>query len=243
MAKAFNGVPVLRGVNLTIRRGETMVILGASGSGKTILLKLIIGLHGADSGEIYLKGQRIDKMKEEDFMRIRTQIGVLFQSGALFDSLTVGHNVAFPLVEHTTLSRKAIARIVSEKLTLVDLVNVEEKMPVELSGGMKKRVALARAIALDPELILYDEPTAGLDPITSDTINDLILTLQKVLNVTSIVVTHDIESAFRVGDRLAFLSEGVIEFIGTIKEARASRNQNLQAFIGDNRGSAHYERT
>jgi len=229
--KSFDAKPVLRGVDLDVVRGQTVVVLGGSGSGKSVLLRHAIRLHQPDSGEVWVDGQEITGCDEEQLIETRKKVGMLFQAGALFDSMTVFDNVAFALVEHTDWGAERIAARVAEVLGLVELPGVEELMPADLSGGMRKRVALARAIALAPRALLYDEPTTGLDPITSSTINGLIRSLQQRLGVTSIVVTHDIHSAFTVGDRIAFLDEGRILFQGTTEEARCADVPKLRSFL------------
>lgn len=231
--KAFDGKVVLRGLDLEISRGETVVVLGGSGSGKSVLLRHTVGLHRPDRGEVWVDGTEITALEEEDdaLLEVRKKVGMLFQAGALFDSMTVFENVAFALREHTDWEEDRIRSRVREVLDLVELEEVEELMPSDLSGGMRKRVALARAIALAPRGILYDEPTTGLDPITANSINGLIRSLQRRLGVTSIVVTHDIQSAFTVGDRIAFLHDGTIRFLGTVAEAKASREPLLRNFL------------
>jgi phospholipid/cholesterol/gamma-HCH transport system ATP-binding protein len=229
--KAFGGRPVLTGVNLEVAPGESVVILGGSGSGKSVLLRHTIALHRPDRGQVWVDGVEVSDLSEEDLRETRKKVGMLFQAGALFDSMTVYGNVAFPLNEHTDWPEDKVAARVSEVLSLVELSEVEEKMPADLSGGMRKRVALARAIALAPRGVLYDEPTTGLDPITANAINRLIRGLQKRLGITSIVVTHDIQSAFQVADRIAFLYQGKIEFVGTTQEAQASREPLLREFL------------
>src|SRR5438094_6382863 len=199
--KAFGTKEVLQGITFGIRRGETMVVLGGSGSGKSVLIRHIIGLHRPDRGRVVVDGENIVDYDEEALTPVRKKVAMLFQGGALFDSMSVLENVAYGLREHTNLPDERIREIVRAKLALVGLEGVEGLMPSELSGGMKKRVALARSIAMDPQCILYDEPTTGLDPVTANTINDLMRNLQRRLEVTSVVVTHDIESAFFVGDR------------------------------------------
>jgi phospholipid/cholesterol/gamma-HCH transport system ATP-binding protein len=213
--KRFGRLVVLNGVDLNIEAGKCLVIIGASGTGKSVLLKHIVGLLRPDFGEVWFDGQRIDNLDERSLMRIRQRIGFLLQMGALFDSFTVHHNIAFPLMEHTHKSEAEINQIVQHKLAMVGLPGIGAKMPAELSGGQKKRVALARAIALNPEVILYDEPTTGLDPVRSDVINELIIKLQRELRVTSIVVTHDMHSAFKVADRMVMLHDGKIVYDGT----------------------------
>lgn len=229
--KSFDGKAVLCGVQLGIPRGQTVVVLGGSGSGKSVLLRHAIGLHRPDAGRVIVDGEEITHLTEEHLLETRKKVGMLFQAGALFDSMTVLENVAYALREHTDRSEEEIRGRVREVLALVELENVEDLMPADLSGGMRKRVALARAIALAPRALLYDEPTTGLDPITANTINRLIRSLQQRLGVTSIVVTHDIHSAFAVGDRMAFLSDGRILFEGTVAEARHSEEPKLKNFL------------
>jgi phospholipid/cholesterol/gamma-HCH transport system ATP-binding protein len=229
--KSYEGLRVLAGVDLDIRQGETITILGGSGTGKSVLLKLISGLEKPDQGTIRIDKRNIIPLDEDALVPIRKKIGMLFQGAALFDSLSAGENVAYPIREHFRLPEERIQRIVREKLRLVGLDGVEEKMPAELSGGMKKRVGLARAIAIEPEIILYDEPTTGLDPANTQRINQLIVELQKILKVTSIVVTHDLDSAYQVTDRLALLYKGRIAMTGTKKEFKASAIKEVQDFI------------
>ena len=229
--KSFNNFQVLQGLDLGIKRGETITILGGSGTGKSVLLKLIAGLGKPNQGEIRIDKRDIVPLKEDELVPIRRKIGMLFQGAALFDSLSAGENVAYPIREHFRIPEEEIQGIVREKLRLVGLEGVEEKMPAELSGGMKKRVGLARAIAIDPEIILYDEPTTGLDPANTQRINQLIVELQKILKVTSIVVTHDLDSAYMVTDRLALLHRGQIVMVGTKEEFETSEIQEVQDFI------------
>ncbi len=229
--KAYGPKQVLRGASLQVYRGEVLVILGGSGTGKSVTLRHMLGLEAPDAGRVVVEEEDVTDLPEEELYRIRKKFGMLFQSGALFDSMTVFENVAFPLREHTDMSEEEIARNVREKLELVNLPNTEHLMPVDLSGGMRKRVGLARSIVLDPKVILYDEPTTGLDPITAQTINELIVDLQAKLNVTSVVVTHDIHSAFSVGDRIAFLHQGVFEWVGSMDDARDSDHPVLREFL------------
>jgi phospholipid/cholesterol/gamma-HCH transport system ATP-binding protein len=231
VSKRFGRLVVLNGVTLNIEQGQSLVIIGASGTGKSVLLKHIVGLLRPDNGEVWFDGKRIDNLRERDLVAVRKQFGFLFQMGALFDSLTVDDNIAFPLVEHTRKPPEEIAKLVKEKLSLVGLPEVGKKMPGELSGGQKKRVALARAIALGPRVILYDEPTTGLDPIRADVINELILKLQRELKVTSIVVTHDMQSAFKVGDRIVMLDQGKVIFDGPPDDIRATQNETVHRFV------------
>lgn len=229
--KTFGSKRVLQGVNLEVLRGETVVVLGGSGSGKSVLLKHTIGLMRPDSGQVIVDGEDITGYDEEQLIPVRKKVGMLFQGGALFDSMSVHENVAFALREHTDMSDEEISVRVREKLELVEMEEAMELMPSDLSGGMKKRVALARSIAMEPAALLYDEPTTGLDPVTASTINDMIRNLQRRLSVTSIVVTHDIRSAFTVGDRIAFLQDGVLSFVGTVEEAQRSPDERLQRFL------------
>ncbi|MDB5358602.1 MAG: putative transporter ATP-binding protein [Phycisphaerales bacterium] len=229
--KQFGRLLVLNHVNLSITEGQTLVVIGASGSGKSVMLKHIVGLLKPDEGEVWYDGIRIDTLSERQLAPIRQQFGFLFQMGALFDSMTVEENVAFPLVEHTNKTPEEIDHIVGQKLAMVGLPEARKKMPAELSGGQRKRIALARAIALDPRVILYDEPTTGLDPIRADVINELILKLKRELHVTSVVVTHDMHSAFKVADRIVMLFQGNFIFDGTPEEISRSENSVVQHFV------------
>jgi phospholipid/cholesterol/gamma-HCH transport system ATP-binding protein len=231
VSKRFGRLIVLRHLDLKIEKGQSLVVIGASGTGKSVMLKHIVGLLRPDDGEVYFDGKRIDDLPERDLMIIRERFGFLFQMGALFDSLSVEQNIAFPLVEHTNKSGDDIHAVVTEKLRLVGLPEVSKKMPMELSGGQRKRVALARAIALDPEVILYDEPTTGLDPVRSDVINELIIKLKRELNVTSLVVTHDMQSAFKVADRIVMLHEGRLIFDGSPDEIKSTDNDVVRRFV------------
>jgi phospholipid/cholesterol/gamma-HCH transport system ATP-binding protein len=231
LKKRFGHQVVLNGVNLSIERGQSLVIIGASGSGKSVTLKHMTGLLRPDHGEVWFDGHRVDTLPERKLVPIRKRFGFLFQMGALFDSLSVEDNIAFPLVEHTHKTKEEIHEIVHHKLRLVGLPEVGRKMPAELSGGQRKRIGLARAIALNPEVILYDEPTTGLDPIRSDVINELIIKLKRELNVTSVVVTHDMTSAFKVGDRIVMLHEGKLIFDGTPDEVRNTDNEIVRRFV------------
>lgn len=234
--KWFGTHHVLKGVDLTINEGETIVIIGRSGCGKSVLLKHIMAILEPDQGDILIDGHSMFSMEPEEQDQFRLRLGMLFQGAALFDSLNVRENVGFSLDEHTALPEKEISRKVSEKLGLVGLRNIEELMPASLSGGMKKRVGLARAICNEPKIILYDEPTTGLDPINADVINDLILRMQDRLKVVSIVVTHDMTSAYKVANRIAMLYNGRIIAVGTPDEIKHSSDPVVQQFIT---GSAH----
>ena len=232
--KSFNGILVHNGINLSIIEGEIISLLGGSGSGKSVLLKELIGLMKPDKGDIILLNNNVTQMNEEALIALREHIGMLFQGAALFDSLTVFENIAYPLREHLKLTEKEIQKRVADKLHLVGLSGIEKKMPDELSGGMKKRVGLARAIATEPKIILYDEPTTGLDPMTAQRINDLIIELQKKLGITTIVVTHDLHCVKTVSDRIAMLHEGKIVAVGTWEELVTSNIQVVQDFISGN---------
>ena len=229
--KSFGTKQVLRGVDMRIEDGEALVIIGQSGCGKSVFLKHLVGLLDPDEGEIFVDGDQISHSKRADVYRIRMKFGVLFQSAALFDSMTVAQNVGLGLVEHTTMTKGEIDKRIAECLELVSLSDTEELMPSELSGGMRKRVGLARAIALKPQYVLYDEPTTGLDPITADSINDLIIRLQRELNVTSIVVTHDMVSAFKIADRLVMLHLGQVVFSGSEQQIKTQSIDIVRRFI------------
>ena len=229
--KSFNTKQVLCGVNLHINRGETMVVIGGSGSGKSVLIKHIIGLLIPDEGNVTINGVDIFSLSEGELNNTRKKFGMLFQGAALFDSLTVWENVGFALKQHTDLSKEEIRDIASRKLEMVGLRGIEDLMPSELSGGMRKRVGLARAIAMEPEILLYDEPTTGLDPIMADAINDLILDMKNKINVTGIAITHDMTSAYKIGDRIAMLYEGRIHGVGTPDEIKLSDDPVIRQFI------------
>ena len=231
VTKNFGGKNVLNGLSLEIPRGETLVIMGQSGCGKSVLLKIITGLMSADSGEIWFDGTEISSLNGKKINNLRRKIGMLFQSAALFDSMTVAENVAFMLDQHTTLDKREMRKVVDEKLSLVDLEGVQDLRPAELSGGMRKRVGLARALAFDPEVILYDEPTTGLDPVTCTEINQLIKDLHERLQVTSVVVTHDMHSAFSVATRMAMIHEGKQVAYGRPDEIINIDDPILQQFI------------
>jgi len=231
LEKAFGTKPVLRGLTLDVPAGETLVVLGGSGSGKSVLLKHMNALLIPDAGEVEVDGVVLQGLDEDALVPVRRNVAMLFQQGALFDSLTVGENIAYPLREHRLLPPGAIPGRVRQALEMVDLAGSERLMPAELSGGMRKRAALARALVLEPRALLYDEPTTGLDPVVAAKINHLIRDVQRRLGVSSVVVTHDLGSAFLVADRIAFLHEGRIRFIGTPDEARASRDPFLHEFL------------
>jgi len=234
----------LNGIDLEIYEGETMVIMGGSGCGKSTLLRTLIGLLKPEQGEIHIFDQDMAGASEHEKNNIRKRFGMLFQSAALFNSLSVGDNVALPLREHTRLDPGIIKIIVRVKLKLVGLTGFENFMPYQISGGMKKRVALARAIALDPKIIFYDEPGAGLDPITASMIDHLIRDLSKKLGITSVVVTHEMKSAFRIADRVAVLHKGKVAALGTSSEIENSQNPYVRQFInGEIEGPVSFEET
>jgi phospholipid/cholesterol/gamma-HCH transport system ATP-binding protein len=229
--KSFNGNPVLKGVDLKVWPGTTSVILGGSGSGKTVLMKHIMGLFKPDRGDVIVDGENITKMDRRELSRFRTRMGMVFQSSALFDSLTVFENVAFPLREHTKLSEEEIEARVKEKLAVVELYEVEQKYPAELSGGMRKRVALARAIVREPKLVLYDEPTTGLDPLTTESVDEMIIGARQKLGVTSVVISHDIGSTFHIADHVAMLHDGRIVEEGPPDKVRHSQEPHTRHFL------------
>ena len=231
LSKKFGDRSVLTDVNLEIYKGETFVIMGGSGCGKSTLLRHMIGSFRPDSGRIYVLGKDIGSLDENKMDEIRKRFGMSFQSSALFDSMTVGENVSLTLKEHTKLEGSVIDIVIKMKLELVGLRGFEDLLPSQLSGGMKKRVGLARAIAMDPEIIFYDEPTAGLDPVVGGVIDKLILDLSKKLSITSVVVTHDMNSVFRIADRVAMLYEGKVIEVGTAEEIRNSQNEIVKQFI------------
>ena len=231
LVKNIGAQEILRGVDLEVSRGETLAIIGRSGGGKSVLLKHLIGLMRPDAGDIWIEGQNIIGMNERSLASIRQKVGILFQGAALFDSMTVAENIAFPLREAGERNPKVLQTKVAEILEVMELSGEEEKMPVNLSGGMKKRVGLARSIIRQPSCILYDEPTSGLDPVVSDSINRLIRRLQRRFGVTSIVVTHDMKNAFDVADRIAYLHEGRMYFHGTPDELRQSPDNLIQDFL------------
>ncbi|WP_311195167.1 ABC transporter ATP-binding protein [Selenomonas noxia] len=231
VSKRFGEKVALKDISLTIEKGETIAIIGGSGSGKSTLLRLMIGLDRPSGGEIHIGGDNITAMSENVLDRVRLRMGMVFQYSALFDSMSVGENVAFGLREHTDKGDDEIRHIVAEKLELVGLPDVEEMMPQELSGGMKKRVGLARAIATDPEIIFYDEPSSGLDPIMTAKIDELIIDMQRKLDVTSVVVTHDMVSASRIADRIAMIYDGELIAVDTVERFQNIADERVQAFF------------
>ncbi|MDP2980580.1 MAG: ABC transporter ATP-binding protein, partial [Candidatus Omnitrophota bacterium] len=231
LSKSFTSSKVLDNLNLIINSGEVIVIIGRSGCGKSVLLKHIIGLIKPDMGQVIVSGNDMTRLEEYEMDKIRLSFGMLFQGAALFDSMTVGENVGFTLREHTDIPEGEIRKKVANSLELVGLKGIEKLMPAELSGGMKKRVGLARAICNNPKIILYDEPTTGLDPIMADAINDLIIDLNSKLNVTSIVVTHDMVSAYKIADRIAMLYKGKIIAIGAPGEIKNTKDPIVKQFI------------
>lgn len=231
LVQGFGDNRVLRGLDLTIDDGETMVVIGASGCGKSVMLKCIIGLLKVDSGAIMVDGKDVTQIGVKELYGLRKRFGMVFQSSALFDSLSVGENLSLALREHTDNPSERIGEIVEEKLGLVGLSGTEHLRPAELSGGMKKRVAIARAIVMEPDYVLYDEPTTGLDPITADRIDDLIRDLQSKLSITTIAVTHDMKSAYKIADRIAMLHQGKIIFSGTPDETKEVENPVVKQFI------------
>ena len=233
--KSFGNNKVLRGVNLEINDGETLVIIGRSGCGKSVMLKTIIGLLEPDAGEIIVEGKIINLLSKRELYEVRKKFGFLFQGAALFDSMTVGENVGLALTENTNMSKADIKNIVAEKLEIVGLPGIEEMNPADLSGGMKKRVSLARSLSTNPSYILYDEPTTGLDPVMSDQIDDLIKKLAEKLKVTSVVVTHDIFSVYDVAQRVAMMHEGKIYFDGSPKDLVESNDELIVGFLNRTR--------
>ncbi len=229
--KAFGERKILKGMNIQVKKGETMVILGPSGTGKSVSLKHITGLLDPDDGECFIFGESISYADDKKKEKLRSRLGVLFQSGALINWLTVYENVALPLREHKIAEGAELDRIVMEKLKWLDLIPAKDTLPGNISGGMKKRVGLARALTSQPEIVMYDEPTSGLDPVMSNVINDLVIRMQKELGLTSIVVTHDMSSAYRIADRISFLYEGKVLFCGNSEELQNSKNAVIQQFI------------
>ena len=229
--KAFGPKQVLAGFTLDVPEGETMVIIGYSGTGKSVAIKHIVGLLEPDAGEVWVDGNEVSRLPRRELYRLRAKIGYVFQFAALFDSLSIGENVAMGLRKQGELNGREIAVRVEEALDLVDLPGVAERFPAELSGGMRKRVGIARAIALRPKYILYDEPTTGLDPVTSAVIDQLMVRMREKLGVTGIVITHDMRSAFTVGTRMAMLYEGRVHWEGTLDEIRATQDPIVRQFI------------
>jgi phospholipid/cholesterol/gamma-HCH transport system ATP-binding protein len=229
--KSFGPKRVLQGFTLDVEEGETMVIIGYSGSGKSVAIKHIVGLLEPDNGTVFVDDLEVPKLPRRELYELRSRIGYVFQFAALFDSMPIGENVAMGLRKQGKMTQKQITDRVAEVLDLVDLPNVETRFPAELSGGMRKRVGLARAIALRPKYILYDEPTTGLDPVTSAVIDDLMIRMRERLEVTSIVITHDMRSAYRVGTRIAMLYEGKVRQVGTVDEIRNTRDPVVRQFV------------
>jgi phospholipid/cholesterol/gamma-HCH transport system ATP-binding protein len=229
--KFFGPQPVLNGVNLSVANGESIVIIGASGGGKSVLLKILIGLFAPDSGAVLVDGENIVGMTERQLLKVRRKFGMLFQSAALFDSMTVAENIAFPLLRERRWPREELRQKIAEAREMVELRGIEEKKPSALSGGMRKRVGLARAIVYRPQILLYDEPTTGLDPVVADSIDHLIINIHQRLKVTSITVTHDLRSAARVGQRILMLHEGQIYFGGTPDEVFSSTDPVVSRFV------------
>jgi phospholipid/cholesterol/gamma-HCH transport system ATP-binding protein len=234
--KSFNSHKVLDGINLDIEKGTTVVVIGRSGCGKSVMLKHIVGILQPERGTVSVNGRDLGELSDKELEDVRMKMGMVFQGGALFDSMTVGENVGFGLIEHADISHKELFERIEESLYMVGLCGIANLMPSELSGGMKKRVALARALCMKPDIILYDEPTTGVDPITADSINDLIKSLHDKIKVTSIVVTHDMKSAYKVADRIAMLYQGKIIFYGTPKEVQETNHPIVHQFIN---GLAH----
>jgi phospholipid/cholesterol/gamma-HCH transport system ATP-binding protein len=231
LRKSLGGKVVLEDVSFTVERGTVCVVIGGSGSGKSTILRHLIGAYKPDSGEIYLDGEEITSLSERELQHVRRKIGMLFQGGALLNSLTVGENVALPIRHHTDLPEETIAIMVKMKLELVGLRNAEHLKPSQISGGMQKRVSLARAIALDPKIVFYDEPSAGLDPIMSGVIDTLMVDLTKKMGITSLVVTHDMTSAFRIADQMIMLHRGRIVASGTPEDIRHATDPLVQQFV------------
>ncbi|MDP8213014.1 MAG: ABC transporter ATP-binding protein [Candidatus Zapsychrus exili] len=237
LCKSFENNIIFSNLDLTVKEGETMVIIGRSGAGKSVLLKCIVGLMSPDAGSIKIRGEEVTTLEEKEYNKIRMDMGMVFQGGALFDSMNVEENVAFVLNEFMNLDPSIVRDKVRDSLLLVGLQDIEKMMPAELSGGMKKRVSLARVLCMEPKIIFYDEPTTGVDPITADAINNLIVDLSKKLNVTSIVVTHDMNSAYKVANSIAMFYHGQIIAQGTVDEIRHTKHPVIRQFIsGDARG-------
>lgn len=231
LSKIFDGRKVLDNVSFDVKRGEVLVIMGGSGCGKSTTLRILIGLERANTGSIWMFGENVTTFNDHQFDKIRKRFGILFQSGALFNSMTVGENVALPLQQHSDLDDNIIQIMMRMKLEMVGLTGFEHLKPAEISGGMKKRVGLARAIALDPEMVFYDEPSAGLDPVVSAVIDELILDLKRKIGITSIVVTHHMDSAFKIADKMVMLYQGRVLAYGTPDEIRNSPDPVVQQFI------------
>jgi len=239
LSKSYGDKRVLEGVDFELQQGECLVVMGRSGSGKSVLLRQIIGLEKPDSGSVIFDGAELTRLQEEELFPHRRRMGMLFQSGALFDSMNVFDNVAFPLRKHTDLAPEELAAKVEEKLKMVNLEGAGDKFPADISGGMRKRAALARSLALDPDLMLYDEPSSGLDPMTAATIASLISSVEEELGVSSLVISHDLALARRVGDRIAFLSDGRFAFIGDWAAAERSKDRKLADFLAGREEDAH----
>ncbi|MDD5556479.1 MAG: ABC transporter ATP-binding protein [bacterium] len=231
VSKSYGEVHVLDDVSCSIPAGRTTVFIGPSGVGKSVMMKMIVGLERPDAGRVLVRGEEVARLGERALYRLRRRMGMLFQDGALFDSMTTGENVAFPIRRHTRLPEREIARVVAEKLDLVGMPGCEGKMPSELSGGMRKRVGLARAIALDPEIVLFDEPTSGLDPLTADAIDELIVSMQRRLGSTFVVISHDIPGTFRIADRIGVLFDTRLVAYGEREEIRRSADPLLVEFF------------
>jgi phospholipid/cholesterol/gamma-HCH transport system ATP-binding protein len=231
LRKSFGKNAVLKGIDLTVREGSTTVILGGSGSGKSVLMKHIIGLLRPDGGQVIIEGERFDDLPEKDRQRVRTKFGMVFQNAALFDSLSCGENVAFPLRQRTKLKEQAIQEVVHKKLEAVGLNQIADRLPSEISGGMRKRVGLARALALDPKIVLYDEPTTGLDPITTGNVDEMVVKAAHQFKVTSVVISHDVGSAFRIADHMAVLYQGRLVADGKPEDVRRSDHPFVKEFF------------
>ena len=229
--KSFNGFGVLKGISLQMHEGTTTVVLGGSGSGKTVLMKHIMGLFKPDRGRVIVDGQDVSHMSRQELATFRERMGMVFQSSALFDSMTVGDNCAFPLREHTRMTEEEVREVVRKKMAIFGLKDIEEKFPADLSGGMRKRVGLARAIIRDPKIVLYDEPTTGLDPLTTESVDEMIIHARERLQVTSVVISHDIGSAFHIADRIAVINEGRIVEEGTPAEVRKTQEPFTRQFL------------
>ncbi len=232
--KAFGELVVLGDLSLDVEAGKTTVIMGPSGTGKSVFLKLLVGLLEPDEGRIWVTGEEVTGAREKRLRTIRKRLGMMFQEGALFDSMTVYENVSFPLRRHTRMKEAQMREVVAEKLARVGLPGIEGKMPAELSGGMRRRVGLARAIVLDPQIVLFDEPTSGLDPVTSDSVDELIAEMKAALGITFVVISHDIVGSFRIADRIGMLYKGRLIALGTPEEVKRSRDPFVRQFLGRN---------